>query len=227
MNTTYEHKNELTFIGFHTEIAPDEGFQKCPEFWDKEYNEKYARLWQTMKPETAIEAAILENGIGMYAICADDENGFSYWIAGLYKGGEVPGGLELFAFPESDWAIFSAKGPIPQSLQTLNTHVWNEWAPNIKRCTKLARPLLKSILPGIRSRRIMNAAFGCRSGKKADLKICQCCGLPMESDDVLGTNADGSLNEDYCKYCYTNGDFIEKVWRNISKCVVSLAHRRV
>ena len=74
MNATYEHKNELTFIGFHAEIAPDEGCKKCPEFWDKEYNEKYARLWQTMKPETPIEAALLENGIGMYAICAGGED---------------------------------------------------------------------------------------------------------------------------------------------------------
>ena len=32
-------------IGYHTEIAHDEGYKKCPEFWDKEYNEKYARLW--------------------------------------------------------------------------------------------------------------------------------------------------------------------------------------
>jgi len=106
MNAIYEHKNELTFIGFHTEIAPDEGYKKCPEFWDKEYSAKYARLWQTMKPETPVEAAILENGIGMFAICADGENGFAYWIAGLYKGGKVPEGLELFTFPEGDWAIF-------------------------------------------------------------------------------------------------------------------------
>ena len=37
MNVTYEHKKELTYIGFHTEIAPDEGYRKFPEFWDKEY----------------------------------------------------------------------------------------------------------------------------------------------------------------------------------------------
>ena len=30
-------------------------------------------------------------------------------------------------------------------------------------------------------------------------------------EDALGTNADGSINEDYCKYCYTNGEFIDKV----------------
>ena len=33
-------------------------------------------------------------------------------------------------FPESDWAMFSAKGPLPGSLQSLNTQVWQEWYPN-------------------------------------------------------------------------------------------------
>ena len=42
-------------------------------------------------------------------------------------------------------------------------------------------------------------------------KICQSCGMPIESDDLLGTNKDGSLNNDYCKYCYMNGEFIDKV----------------
>ena len=50
MNVNYEQKPAMTFIGFSTSIRPDEGYQKCPEFWDREYAEKYARLWQTMIP---------------------------------------------------------------------------------------------------------------------------------------------------------------------------------
>ena len=50
MNVNYEHKPAMTFIGFSTSIRPEEGYQKCPEFWDREYAQKYARLWQTMKP---------------------------------------------------------------------------------------------------------------------------------------------------------------------------------
>ena len=38
MNVTYEKKNAMTFIGYHAEIRPEEAYQKCPEFWDKEYN---------------------------------------------------------------------------------------------------------------------------------------------------------------------------------------------
>lgn len=31
--------------------------------------------------------------------------------------------------------------------------------------------------------------------------FCQSCGMPLNSEN-LGTNADGSKNEDYCMYCY-------------------------
>lgn len=37
-------------------------------------------------------------------------------------------------------------------------------------------------------------------------KFCQSCGMPLK-DDILGTNADGTPNEDYCIYCYKNGRF--------------------
>ena len=129
MNVTYEKKDALTFIGYHTEIAPDEGFRKCPEFWDRAYTRKYARLWQTMQPETPIEKALLAHGIGMFAICSCNGNGFTYWIAGLYQGGEVPEGLELYSLPASEWAVFTTKGPMPDSLQELITYVWQEWFP--------------------------------------------------------------------------------------------------
>ena len=37
--------------------------------------------------------------------------------------------------------------------------------------------------------------------------ICQCCGMPMEDDSLLSKEKDGSLNEDYCRWCYSEGDF--------------------
>ena len=36
--------------------------------------------------------------------------------------------------------------------------------------------------------------------------ICQCCGMPLE-DELIGRNQDGSLNEDYCKWCYADGEY--------------------
>ena len=37
-------------------------------------------------------------------------------------------------------------------------------------------------------------------------KFCQSCGMPL-TEDILGTNADGSKSEDYCMYCYKDGAF--------------------
>ena len=36
--------------------------------------------------------------------------------------------------------------------------------------------------------------------------ICQCCGMPLE-DAIISSNRDGSLNEDYCKWCYADGTY--------------------
>lgn len=37
--------------------------------------------------------------------------------------------------------------------------------------------------------------------------VCQCCGMPLEDDEIIGHNHDGSLNEDYCKWCYADGTY--------------------
>lgn len=38
--------------------------------------------------------------------------------------------------------------------------------------------------------------------------VCQCCGTPFSVPDMeKGTNADGSENPDFCKWCYDNGVF--------------------
>ena len=39
--------------------------------------------------------------------------------------------------------------------------------------------------------------------------ICQCCGMPLE-DEVMSREPDGAYNEEYCKWCYTDGKFIYK-----------------
>ena len=38
-------------------------------------------------------------------------------------------------------------------------------------------------------------------------KICQSCAMPLSNDEDFGTNADGSKNGGYCKYCFEGGKF--------------------
>ena len=36
--------------------------------------------------------------------------------------------------------------------------------------------------------------------------FCQCCGMPLE-DAATSREPDGAFNEEYCKWCYTDGTF--------------------
>lgn len=37
-------------------------------------------------------------------------------------------------------------------------------------------------------------------------KICNSCGMPL-SDEMAGTNAGGTKNDEYCLYCFKDGSF--------------------
>ncbi len=39
-----------------------------------------------------------------------------------------------------------------------------------------------------------------------DCPICQCCGMPMNTSDLYGKNADGTPNPEYCQYCCPRGE---------------------
>ena len=39
-------------------------------------------------------------------------------------------------------------------------------------------------------------------------RYCQSCAMPMgATDELYGTEQDGTKSADYCKYCYENGAF--------------------
>ena len=42
-------------------------------------------------------------------------------------------------------------------------------------------------------------------------QFCQSCGMPLTKNEDCGTNADGSINFDYCKYCYADGHFLQEM----------------
>jgi len=46
--------------------------------------------------------------------------------------------------------------------------------------------------------------------EKQEQVFCQSCGMPL-TDDHYGKNADGSVNSDYCQYCFADGAFTSDV----------------
>ena len=53
--------------------------------------------------------------------------------------------------------------------------------------------------------------------------VCQCCGMPLD-DSTTSREPDGAFNEDYCKWCYTGGEFkYESPEQLIEFCVEHMA----
>ena len=52
------------------------------------------------------------------------------------------------------------------------------------------------------------------------MKFCQCCGMPMEGANY-GKEKDGTLSEDYCEFCYADGEFTTQCTMDemIEQCV--------
>ena len=71
--------------------------------------------------------------------------------------------------------------------------------------------------------RLYNVSINTLLGSPRQL-ICQCCGMPLE-DSVLGRDKDGTLNEDYCKWCYADGTYTySNMDELIDVCVKNMAN---
>ncbi|MBR1383332.1 MAG: GyrI-like domain-containing protein [Ruminococcus sp.] len=71
-----------------------------------------------------------------------------YWIADLYMPWEdIPTGCEIYQIPGGLWAQFKCKGPLPDSMQKVNTQIWSEWLPSLKGYALAGNYSLEFYLP--------------------------------------------------------------------------------
>jgi len=54
--------------------------------------------------------------------------------------------------------------------------------------------------------KLFNVSINTLLGSPRQL-ICQCCGMPLE-DMNISKGADGFFNEEYCKWCYADGEYM-------------------
>ena len=55
--------------------------------------------------------------------------------------------------------------------------------------------------------------------------FCQSCSMPMANPEDFGTNADGTENSEFCRFCFQKGAFTEPdttVDRMIEKCAAMM-----
>ena len=56
--------------------------------------------------------------------------------------------------------------------------------------------------------------------------ICQCCGMPLE-DENISKEPDGIFNEEYCKWCYADGEYMYHNMDDlIDVCVGNMANEQ-
>ena len=84
---------------------------------------QYITSAQIPVPANEYEKALIENCIGEYDVCIDDEKlagkgKFLYLIEGKYAGGKVPEGMMLYEFPQGEWAVFDCVGAIPKAANS-------------------------------------------------------------------------------------------------------------
>ena len=104
----------FTIVGMKRSFDSDTSYQEIPKYWNE---------W----------AADMKGICGMFGVCMDmDGKIFDYWIADLYEPWkDIPEGAETAQIPGSLWAEFVCKGPLPDSLQKVNTQIWSEWLPSL------------------------------------------------------------------------------------------------
>lgn len=128
MNYEIQKIPPFEVIGKLYKISPDQdSYKVIPQFWN-EYMKQMAPVFSGEDMDSPESKAIWQNNIGEFGICFDEhEDGLEYMIAGKYRGGTVPEGYVVRSFPALNWAQFTSYGPIPESLQKLNTQIFTEW----------------------------------------------------------------------------------------------------
>ena len=127
MDYKIEKMDAFKVIGYERDFTYDESYQEIPKFWT-EFMTNCTMNKNSEQVQSVIERCI----IGEYGVCIDDKpetKKFTYMIAGRYDGGTIPPGMRVLEIPAVEWAMFSCIGPLPGSLQAVNTEIFKNWLP--------------------------------------------------------------------------------------------------
>jgi AraC family transcriptional regulator len=127
MDYKIEKMDAFKVIGYERDFTYDEGYQEIPKFWTE-----FMTNCTLNKNTEQIQSVIEKCMIGEFGVCIDDKpeaKKFTYMIAGRYDGGTIPPGMRVLEIPAVEWAKFRCTGPLPGSLQAVNTEIFKNWLP--------------------------------------------------------------------------------------------------
>ena len=123
-------KAAFTVVGIKKSFNSETSYTEIPKFWGE---------W----------ASDMKGLKGMFGVCSDmDGTNFDYWIADLYMPWEeYPQDCSTYQIPGGLWALFKCVGPLPSSMQSVNTKIWSEWLPSLKEYELAGNYSLEFYLP--------------------------------------------------------------------------------
>lgn len=68
-------------------------------------------------------------------------------------------------------------------------------------------------IPNVDTLNLIAATFGVSADYLLGhpVRQCQSCGMILEKDSDKGTESDGQKSEDYCAFCYQQGQFVQDI----------------
>ena len=123
-------KAPFTVVGIKRRFNCETSYQEIPKFWDE-----WTKDMKGLK--------------GIFGVCSDmDGKNFDYWIADLYiPWEEYPQECSTYQIPGGLWALFKCKGPLPESMQKVNTEIWSQWLPSLQGYTLAGNYSLEAYMP--------------------------------------------------------------------------------
>ncbi len=125
MEPVIRKMEKIKVIGARLDTSTSNGsnFKQIPQFWNQFMSERTAeRIPDKKDPKVCL------------GICDDynfKEGTFSYIIAYEVTSHEtVPPGLISLTVPEAEYAVFTAKGKLPFSVQNMVSYIYGEWLQN-------------------------------------------------------------------------------------------------
>ncbi len=116
-------KSAFRVIGKAIQVTVKDGenLRKIPEFW------------QQCDEDGTIEALLAygkgQNLLGMCTDMQPGEDHFTYLIAVEALSETAPNDFVARTVPASTWAVFPSVGPLPDAIQNVWKHIYQEWFP--------------------------------------------------------------------------------------------------
>lgn len=123
MKYRIEEKEAFQVMGVERLISTEDGqnFIQIPRFWNE--------IWETPQGKEMVKNA---GELGFLGICADmneEQSEFTYMIA-VEKNDASMEELVVREISTQTWAVFEARGPLPQSIQMIWERIFSEWFPS-------------------------------------------------------------------------------------------------